>query len=697
MERSGPMRTPRPPSGWRTLARRWLSFVHPAAATLRRSRWQTWSARGHAVVGRPRPDWTVASGRRRSAPALQLSSTSTSSSSSSTTTTTTTASAAASGNDSATSVAAPLSLPTNESHPRLVRIRHSSAHIMAMAVQRLFPDARVTIGPWIDNGFYYDFDIDRPLSSQDLKKIKKTMDKIIHANLPLQRVELSRDEARRRIEALGEPYKLEILDSITAEPITIYTIGDEWWDLCAGPHVERTGDIDPRAVELESVAGAYWRGDETKAMLQRVYGTAWENAEQLQEYLRRREEAKRRDHRVLGDKLKLFSLHPDLAGPGLVFWHPRGAFMRHLIESYWKETHLADGYQLLSTPHLSDRELFRVSGHVDFYADNMFSPMECESRQLIAKPMNCPQHVLVYKSALRSYRDLPVRYAELGTVYRYERSGTLHGLMRVRGFTQDDAHIFCTPEQLQTEIRRVLDLTERILRRFGFRDYEVKLSTRPDKSIGTDAAWQLSESALQAALRDKRWPYIVDEGEGAFYGAKIDVKVRDAIGRLWQCSTVQCDLNLPERFGLEYVASDGSRQRPVMLHRAIFGSLERFFGVLIENCAGDFPLWLAPVQLRLLPVTDAFVEFCQQVVQRARRDGLRVEVDTSGERLGKLVRNAEEERIPYMAVVGQKEIESATLSLRSRHGGDLGVASIDAVLQRLQREVAAAAAADDQT
>jgi len=577
-------------------------------------------------------------------------------------------------------------LPTNETNPRLLRIRHTCAHVMAMAVQRIFPEAKVTIGPWIDNGFYYDFDISHPFSPQDLERIKQVMDEIILADLPLKCVALSREEARARVEALGEPYKLEILDSITEEPITIYSVGDDWWDLCAGPHVARTGEINPEAVQLEGVAGAYWRGDESKPMLQRIYGTAWETPEQLQEYLRRREEAKRRDHRVLGERLGLFSIQQDLAGPGLVFWHPKGAFIRNMIETFWKDAHLADGYQLLYTPHLSDRELFRVSGHVDFYAESMFKPIECESREIIAKPMNCPHHVLVYKSKLRSYRELPVRFAELGTVYRYERSGTLHGLMRVRGFTQDDAHIFCTFDQLRSEIKRVLDLTETILSRFGFRDYQVHLSTRPKVSIGSEEAWSRSEQALRLALEDKGWSFTVDEGEGAFYGAKIDLKVRDALGRLWQCSTIQCDFNLPERFNLEYVASDGSRERPVMVHRAIFGSLERFFGILIENSAGDFPLWLAPIQLRLLPVSDKFLPFCEQVVDKARRRRLRAEIDLSANRLGKKVLNAEEEHIPYMAIVGKREVESDALSMRSRHKGDLGSVPVDEILARLECE-----------
>jgi len=575
----------------------------------------------------------------------------------------------------------PVELPTNEKSPTLLRIRHTSAHVMAMAVQKVFPGTKVTIGPWIDNGFYYDFDSEAQFTAADLKKIKKEMDKIIRKKLPLVREEVSREEAKRRIEELGEPYKLEILEGLE-EPITLYHVGDEWWDLCAGPHVETTGDIDPRAVALESVAGAYWRGDETKAMLQRIYGTAWESKEQLEEYQRRAEEAKRRDHRVLGKKLGLFSIQPD-AGGGLVFWHPRGARVRRLIEDFWKDAHTDAGYELLYTPHVANVELWKTSGHYDFYKEGMFDQMDVEDEEYQIKPMNCPFHVLVYKDGLRSYRELPLRWAELGTVYRYERSGTLHGLFRVRGFTQDDAHIFCLPSQLSDEILGVLDLTERILSKFGFEDYEINLSTRPEKSVGTDDIWTKATAALTDALERKGWSYEVDEGGGAFYGPKIDIKIRDAIGRTWQCSTIQCDFNLPERFELEYVDAEGQRQRPIMVHRAIFGSIERFFGILTENTAGDFPYWLAPVQLRLLPVVSEAEAFCEEVVARAKKAGLRAELDRSGERLGKLIRNAEMQRVPVMAVVGKSEVASGKLALRTRYGGGLGELEVDAALAAL--------------
>jgi len=545
---------------------------------------------------------------------------------------------------------------------------------------------QVTIGPWIDNGFYYDFynPADSKFSEADLKLIKKEMDSIIKKKLPLRREEVSREEARSRIEAINEPYKLEILDSIKTEPITIYHIGDEWWDLCAGPHVEHTGELPQKAIALQSVAGAYWRGDEKRAMLQRIYGTAWETPAQLKEYKRVLIEAKKRDHRVLGKKLNLFSIQED-AGGGLVFWHPKGSMIRRGIEDFWKDAHVAAGYELLYTPHIANLGLWKTSGHYDFYQEGMFDQMDVEGEEYQIKPMNCPFHCLVYKDSLRSYRDLPFRWAELGTVYRYERSGTLHGLMRVRGFTQDDAHIFCLPEQLTDEIVDVLDLTETILTRFGFTEFQVMLSTRPEKSVGSDEIWEDATTALKDALIRKGWDYGVDEGGGAFYGPKIDLKIRDAIGRTWQCSTVQCDFNLPERFELEYVASEGDRRRPIMVHRAIFGSIERFFGILVESTAGDFPLWLAPVQMRLLPVTDDAKEFCKDVAKRGKMMGLRIEVDNGNDRLPKQIRNAEQARVPLMAVVGERELSGNTLAIRSRKEGDLGSASVEAVLAQIKR------------
>lgn len=587
---------------------------------------------------------------------------------------------------------------------KLTRIRHTSAHIMAMAVQRLFPGTKVAIGPVTETGFYYDFDCPVSITTDDLAKIEIEMQRIIKANLPIIREEVERSEIRAEISELNEPYKLDILERIpSSEIITRYFIGtpetansepslfvtdikptnNYWWDLCAGPHINFTSEIDADAFKLLNVAGAYWQGDETKPQLQRIYGTAWTTKAELEAYLQQREEALRRDHRKLGQELNLFSIQEE-AGGGLVFWHPKGAIIRYIIEDYWRKAHLESGYQLLYTPHVANLDLWKTSGHFDFYKESMFDSMDVENQAYQIKPMNCPFHVLTYKHQLHSYRELPLRWAELGTVYRYERSGALHGLMRVRGFTQDDAHIFCLPDQIAEEILGVLNLTEKILSDFGFKQYEVNLSTRPEKFVGNDHVWELATTALEQALNAKNWNYIVDEGGGAFYGPKIDIKIKDAIGRLWQCSTIQVDFNLPERFDMEYIASDGSRQQPIMIHRAIFGSLERFFGILIENYAGDFPLWLAPVQLRLLPVSDDYREYAKSVENELKKSGFRVELDSSGERLGKQIRTAELEKIPVVAVVGKKEVENQTLSVRSRQAGDLGVLNLAALVKYLQ-------------
>ena len=577
---------------------------------------------------------------------------------------------------------APVVLPKTSDSETLLKIRHSMSHVMAMAVQKLFPKAQVTIGPWTETGFYYDFDNPEPFTEADLKAIKKEMGKIIGRKLPLERIEVSRDEAERRIKAQNEPYKLEILERLV-EPITLYTLGEQWWDLCAGPHVANTSELNPKAFELESVAGAYWRGDETKAQLQRIYGTAWETADQLSEHRRRKEEALRRDHRRLGKDLDLFSIE-DEAGAGLVFWHPRGARMRLLIEDFWRQAHFEGEYELLYTPHVADISLWKTSGHLDFYAESMFGPMEVDERQYQLKPMNCPFHVLTYANKLRSYRELPIRWAELGTVYRYERPGVMHGLMRVRGFTQDDAHVFCLPEQISDEILRILNLTERILSTFDFSNYEINLSTKPDKAIGDDAVWELATKGLIEALERKGWNYKIDEGGGAFYGPKIDLKIEDAIGRMWQCSTIQLDFNLPERFKLDYIAADGSKQRPIMIHRAIFGSLERFFGIMTENYAGDFPFWLAPEQIRLLPVTDEVLGYAEELQNQLKAVGIRASIDRSGDRLGKLIRTGEQMKIPVLAVIGAKEAEQGAASLRSRRDGDLGVITRELLIATAQ-------------
>jgi threonyl-tRNA synthetase len=572
----------------------------------------------------------------------------------------------------------PVALPKTSECEQLLKIRHSMSHVLAMAVQKLFPKAQVTIGPWTETGFYYDFDNPEPFTEADLKAIQKEMGKIIGRRLPLERLVVSRADAEQKIKAQNEPYKLEILAGLQ-EPITLYTLGEQWWDLCAGPHVANTSELNAKAFELESVAGAYWRGDETKPQLQRIYGTAWQTPEQLAEYKHRKAEALRRDHRRLGSDLNLFSIE-DEAGAGLVFWHPRGARMRLLIEDFWREAHFAAGYELLYTPHVADISLWQTSGHLDFYRESMFGPMKVDEREYQLKPMNCPFHVLTYANTLRSYRELPIRWAELGTVYRYERPGVMHGLMRVRGFTQDDAHVFCLPEQIGDEILQVLDLTEKILSSFDFCNYEINLSTRPEKSIGDDAVWELATNGLIEALERKGWPYKIDAGGGAFYGPKIDLKIEDAIGRMWQCSTIQLDFNLPERFDLHYVAADGSRQRPIMIHRAIFGSLERFFGIMTENYAGDFPFWLAAEQIRLLPVTDEVRPYAENVLSQLKQAGIRASIDQSGDRLGKMIRNGEQMKIPVLAVIGLKEVELNALSLRSRREGDLGSVAVDQLL-----------------
>lgn len=604
-------------------------------------------------------------------------------------------------------------LPTSDEDEELLKIRHTSAHVLAQAVQRLYPEVKVTIGPWIERGFYYDFDTSQSkslsgdgkprngvengkgkgsstdikesnssetpgsFSPKDLKKIMKEMRRIIKKDYKLIREEVSRAEAERRIREINEPYKLEILESIKTEPITIWHTGDDWWDLCAGPHVESTGMLNPDAIELEDVAGAYWRGDEKRPMLQRIYGTAWKSHEQLMAYKLMKEEAARRDHRKLGSELQLFSIQQEMAGSGLVFWHPKGARIRNIIENYWIDLHLKRGYELVNSPHIAKIDLWKTSGHYDFYGENMYDRMKVEDETYQLKPMNCPFHIAIFQDHLKSYRELPMRLAELGTVYRYERSGTMHGLFRVRGFTQDDAHVFCTPTQIQDEIVKVLNLTEEILTTFGFTDYEVFLSTKPEKSVGGDAIWELSEAALTNALTKKGWEFGLDEGGGAFYGPKIDLKIRDAIGRKWQCSTVQLDFNLPERFNLEYMDSEGSRQRPIMIHRAIFGSVERFFGILVENFAGAFPLWLAPVQFRLLPVADRHREWCASVIEQMQQQGIRADISQEGLRLGKAIRNAETAKVPIMAVVGDKELETGALAVRTHGGNDLGTIQID--------------------
>lgn len=583
-------------------------------------------------------------------------------------------------------------LPRTDESEQLKRIRHTFSHVMAMAVQKLFPTAQVTIGPWIDYGFYYDFDNPEPFTDKDLKAIKKEMVKIVKQGLPVMREEVTREEAQRRIQALGEPYKLEILEGLK-EPITLYHLGEKWWDLCAGPHVETTADLNPKAFDLESVAGAYWRGDANRAQLQRIYGTAWETPEQLVEYKRRREEAKRRDHRKLGKELGLF-IFSDTVGPGLPLWTPKGTLLRSTLENFLKDEQVKRGYQPVVTPHVGRVDLFKTSGHWQKYKEDLFPMMgDSEDEGFVLKAMNCPFHVQIYQSELRSYRDLPLRLAEFGTVYRFEQSGELGGLTRVRGFTQDDAHLFVTPEQLDDEFLKVVDLIQTVLRALKMdTSFRARLSFRDpalDKYIGSDDAWEKAQNAIRRAVETLGMNHFEGIGEAAFYGPKLDFIVQDALEREWQLGTVQVDYILPERFGLEYVAEDGSRQRPVMIHRAPFGSLERLIGILIEEYAGDFPIWLAPEQIRLLPVTSDQIGYAQQAVDRMVALGIRAAVDTSGDRLGKLIRNGEKSKIPVMAVVGAKEQEANALSIRTRAAGDLGVLPVDEVIDRMTAAIAA--------
>ncbi|MBD1821881.1 threonine--tRNA ligase [Cyanobacteria bacterium FACHB-DQ100] len=583
-------------------------------------------------------------------------------------------------------------LPKTSESEALQKIRHTTSHVMAMAVQKLFPKAQVTIGPWIENGFYYDFDSPEPFTEKDLKAIKKEMAKIIRRNLPVTREEVSREEAKARIQTINEPYKLEILDDIKQEPITIYHLGDHWWDLCAGPHVDSTAELNPDAIDLESVAGAYWRGDETKAQLQRIYGTAWETPEQLAEYKRRKEEAMKRDHRKLGKELGLF-IFSDLVGPGLPMWTPKGTVLRSALEDFLKQEQTKRGYLPVVTPHIARVDLFKTSGHWQKYSEDMFPMMaeddkaRTEEQGFVMKPMNCPFHIQIYKSELRSYRDLPMRLAEFGTVYRYEQSGELGGLTRVRGFTVDDSHLFVTPEQLDAEFLSVVDLILSVFKSLQLKNFKARLSFRDpnsDKYIGSDEAWEKAEGAIRRAVETLGMKYFEGIGEAAFYGPKLDFIFSDALDREWQLGTVQVDYNLPERFDLEYVAEDGSRKRPVMIHRAPFGSLERLIGILIEEYAGDFPMWLAPEQIRLLPVSDEFRSFATEVAQQMKQAGIRAEVAPAGDRLGKLIRNAEKDKIPVMAVIGAKEVEANALSIRTRASGELGALPVVEVVDRLK-------------
>jgi threonyl-tRNA synthetase len=572
----------------------------------------------------------------------------------------------------------------NENPSELETIRHSCAHLMAQAVQELFPGTQVTIGPVIEDGFFYDFSRKEAFVPEDLEKIEKRMKELAAADTPIVRSEISREEAIKKFSDMGETFKVEIIEGIDPnEPITLYSQGD-WGDLCGGPHVESTKKI--KAFRLLHTSSAYWRGDERNPVLQRIYGTAWNTEKELRLYLKRLEEAKKRDHRKLGKELDLFSVSDDI-GPGLILWHPKGARIRHLMEDFWKKEHFKHGYEMVISPHAAKIDLWKTSGHTEFYKDNMFSNMDVEGREYVLKPMNCPFHIQIYKTKLRSYRDLPVRFGELGTVYRYERSGVLHGLLRVRGFTQDDAHLFCRPSQIEEEITKVLDLIVFILQSFGFHEYKIYLSTRPEKYVGSDEGWESATKALETALNNKKLDFEVDPGEGVFYGPKIDIKIKDSLNRYWQVSTVQVDFNLPEKFDISYIEEDGQRRQPIMLHRALMGSLERFFGCLIEHYAGAFPLWLAPVQVIMLPITDNHAEYANKIAEQLEESGIRVEKDLRNEKIGFKIREAQLQKIPYMIVLGDKEVEASTLGVRRRRSKETRTLDLKTFLDEVNEAV----------
>jgi threonyl-tRNA synthetase len=557
-------------------------------------------------------------------------------------------------------------MAAEEKEARLEKIRHSAAHVMAEAVQSLFPGTKFGIGPAIEDGFYYDFELPRALVPEDLPIIEAKMKKIIAADSAFVREEMDKAKALQFFS--DQPYKLELIEELPDEIVTIYRQGS-FVDLCRGPHVNSTGNIE--AFKLTSIAGAYWRGDEKRPMLQRIYGVAFDTQPELEDYLVRLAEASKRDHRKLGKELELFSLH-DEAGPGLVHWHPKGALVREIIEDFWKEEHRKRGYDIVYTPHIAKVDLWKTSGHWDFYRENLYSPMDIEGQEYIIKPMNCLGHILMYKTQLRSYRNLPLRWAELGTVYRYERSGVLHGLARVRGFTQDDAHIFCRPDQLEAEVTEVVQLARFMLDTFGFHDYELLLSTRPDKYAGTIEGWEEATEALRKVLQRLELGYTIDPGEGVFYGPKIDIKLRDALGRLWQGPTIQVDFNLPQRFDVNYIGDDGSEHQVVMVHRTVLGSMERFMACLIEHYAGAFPVWLSPVQAVIIPIADRHLEYAHQLAGELRQGGMRVQVDDRSERMNLKIREAQLGKVPYMLVIGDRELDTSTVSLRLRNGEDLG-------------------------
>ena len=565
-----------------------------------------------------------------------------------------------------------------EKQVRLEKMRHSAAHVMAEAVQSLFSGTKFGIGPAIEDGFYYDFELPRSLVPEDLGAIETKMREIMAGDSSFTREEVSKTKARKLF--AEQPYKLELIDELEDKKVVIYSQGS-FVDLCRGPHVNSTGEI--KAFKLTSIAGAYWRGDERRTMLQRIYGVAFETEVELEGYLTRLAEAAKRDHRRLGKELDLYSLHEEF-GPGLVHWHPKGALVRQIIEDFWKAEHRKRGYEIVYTPHIAKLNLWKTSGHWDFYRENLYSPMDVEGQEYIVKPMNCLGHIMIYKTQLRSYRNLPLRYAELGTVYRYERSGVLHGLARVRGFTQDDAHIFCRPDQIEAEVREAVQLARFMMSTFGFNQYELLLSTRPDHYAGTIQVWEEATDALRKVLESLSLKHSIDPGEGVFYGPKIDIKLRDALDRLWQGPTIQVDFNLPQRFDVNYIGEDGLEHQVVMVHRTVLGSMERFMACLVENYAGAFPVWLSPVQVAVIPIADRHLSYSHQVAKELMENGIRVQVDERSERMNLKIREAQLMKIPYMFVVGDKEQDASQVSLRLRNGEDSGLLSISKFLDRVR-------------
>jgi len=558
-------------------------------------------------------------------------------------------------------------------------LRHSASHIMAEAVKSLFPDVKFAIGPSIEDGFYYDFQLPRALTPDDLTEITKKMKEIIASDVPFTRKEITREEARELFSK--QPYKLELLDELTDEKITVYTQGD-FTDLCRGPHVKSSGKV--KAFKLTSIAGAYWRGDEKRQMLQRIYGVAFDSEAELEDHLARLAEANKRDHRKLGKELDLFSLHEEF-GPGLVMWHSKGAMVRQIIEDFWRSEHRKRDYDIVYTPHIAKVDLWKTSGHWENYRDNLYSPMDIDGQDYIVKPMNCPGHIIIYKTQLRSYRNLPIRMAELGTVYRYERSGVMHGLARGRGFTQDDAHIFCRNDQIRDEVAAVVDLARFMMKTFGFNDYKMMLSTRPEKAIGSLQQWEEATDALRSVLEFLEIPYEIDPGEGVFYGPKIDVKLTDALGRMWQGPTIQVDFQLPQRFDVNYVGADGTEHQVIMIHRTVLGSMERFMACLVEHYAGAFPVWLAPVQVVVIPIADRHIEYANSVAATLKSLDMRVRVDDRTERMNMKIREAQMEKIPYMFVIGDKEVASSAVSVRLRSGEDIGSLQLTGFIERVSK------------